>query len=73
MSVVRFKRARHRLSIRYYLCTDDGPLRMPLRLCRDLAKRVIALPEFANSIQRMVEVLIQNKISAFATYVHSLR
>lgn len=61
MSVVRFKRARRRLSIRYYLCTDDVPLRMPLRLCRDLAERVLALPQFANSIQRTVEVLIESK------------
>ena len=61
MSVVRFKRTRRRLSIRYYLCTDDGPVRLPLRLCRDLADRVIALPQFANSVQRMVEVLIESK------------
>jgi len=25
MAVVRFKRTRRRLSIRYYLCTDEGP------------------------------------------------
>jgi hypothetical protein len=61
MSVVRFKRTRRRLSIRYYLCTDDGPVRLPLRLCRDLADRVIALPQFANSSPRMVEVLIQTE------------
>ena len=61
MSVVRFKRTRRRLSIRYYLCTDDGPVRLPLRLCRDLADRVIALPQFANSSQRMVETLIQTE------------
>jgi hypothetical protein len=60
MSVVRFKRTRRRL-IRYYLCTDDGPVRLPLRLSRDLADRVIALPHFANSVQRMVEVLIESK------------
>ena len=61
MTVVRFKRARRRLSIRYYLCTDAGPVRLPLRLCRDLADRVVALPQFANSVQRMVEVLIESK------------
>jgi hypothetical protein len=50
-----------RISVRYYLCTDAAPVRLPLRLCRDLADRVIALPRFANSIQRMVEVLIQSE------------
>ena len=33
-------------------------MRLPLRLSRDLADRVIALPHFANSNQRMVETLI---------------
>jgi len=61
MAVVRFKRVRPRLSIRYYLCTDAGPVRLPQRLCRDLSERLIALPQFANSIQRMVEVLIESK------------
>jgi hypothetical protein len=36
-------------------------VRLPLRLCRDLADRVIALPRFANSNQRMVETLIQTE------------
>ena len=53
--------ASSRISVRYYLCTDAGPVRLPLRLCRELADRVIALPQFANSIQRMVEVLIQTE------------
>ena len=61
MAVVRLKRARLRLSIRYYLCTDAGPVRLPQRLCRDLSERLIALPQFANSVQRMVEVLIESK------------
>lgn|SRR5215475_4515154 len=61
MTVVRFKRTRRRLSMRYYLCTDTGPVRLPPRLCRDLADRLIALPQFANSIQRGVEVLIERK------------
>ena len=50
-----------RINVRYYLCTDAGPVRLPRRLCRELADRVIALPQFANSIQRMVEVLIESK------------
>jgi hypothetical protein len=62
MTVVRFKRRRRRLSMRYYLCTDTGPVRLPPRLCRDLAGRLVALPQFANSVQRMVEVLIQSKV-----------
>ena len=53
--------ASSRISVRYYLCTDAGPVRLPRRLCRELADRVIALPQFANSIQRMVEVLIQTE------------
>jgi|KBSSwiStaDraftv2_1062776.scaffolds.fasta_scaffold2176781_1 hypothetical protein len=59
MTVVRFKKARPRRSIRYYLCTDEGPVRMPSHLSRDLSARVIALPQFSNSIQRMVEVIVQ--------------
>jgi hypothetical protein len=60
MTVVRFKRRRRRLSMRYYLCTDTGPVRLPPRLCRDLADRVIALPQFANSIQRGVLIEREN-------------
>ncbi len=59
MSVVRFKkRARRGLSIRYYLCTDKGPVRVPLRLHRDLVSGAVAVPQFANSFQRKIEVLI---------------
>lgn len=58
MSVVRFKRPRRRLSIRYYLCTDKGPVRVPLRLHRDLVSGAVAVPQFANSFQRKIEVLI---------------
>jgi hypothetical protein len=58
MSVVRFKRAQRRLSIRYYLCTDGGPVRVPLRVHRDLVSGAVAVPQFANSFQRKIEVLI---------------
>lgn len=61
MAVVPFKRVRGRLSIRYYLCTKEGPVRLPQRLSRDLSARIIALPQFANSVQRLVEVLIESK------------
>jgi hypothetical protein len=67
MTVVRFKRTRRRLSMRYYLCTDTGPVRLPPRLCRDLVDRVIALPQFANSIQRGVEVLVARKAGKIET------
>jgi hypothetical protein len=69
MSVVRLKRARRRLSIRYYLCTDKGPVKLPVRVARELSERVIAVPQFANSIQRMVEVLIQAEAGKIK-YVH---
>ena len=36
-------------------------MRLPQRLCRDLSDRLIALPQFANSVQRMVEVIIQTE------------
>ena len=58
MAVVPFKRARRRLLIWYYLITDEGPVRMPLRLLRDLVSGDIAAPQFANSFQRKIEVLI---------------
>ena len=41
-----------------------GPVRLPQRLCRDLVQSVIiALPQFANSVQRMVEVLIEVRLA----------
>ena len=59
MSVVRLKRARRRLSIRYYICTDEGPVRVPLRLHQDLVSGKTAMPQFAQSLQHFVEVLIE--------------
>ena len=52
-----------RINVRYYLCTEVGPVRLPRRLACDLSEHVIALPQFANSVKRMVEVLIQSKHS----------
>jgi hypothetical protein len=61
MSVVRFKkRARRRLSIRYYLCTDGGPVRVPLHLFRGLVTGEARLPQLANSLQHVVEALIES-------------
>ncbi len=59
MSVVRFKRPRRRLSIRYYLCTEEGPVRVPLRLFRGLVSGEARLPQLANSLQYIVEALIE--------------
>jgi len=61
MAVVRFKKRvrRVRVSLRHYICTEGGPLRITSRLARELAHREIAAPHFANSIQRMVEVFVE--------------
>ena len=62
MAVVRFRRARRRRSIRYYLCTDEGPVRLPLRLFRDLVSGEIGLPQFADSLQHLVEALVEDDV-----------
>ena len=62
MSVVRLKKARRRLSIRYYLCTDEGPFRVPLRLFRGFVSGEIRLPQFANSLQHFVEALVEEDV-----------
>jgi hypothetical protein len=59
MAVVSFKRARRRLSVRYYLCTGEGPVRVPLRLQRDLVSGEKAMPQLAHSLQHFIEVLIE--------------
>jgi hypothetical protein len=61
MAVVRFKKRvrRVRVSLRHYICTEGGALRITSRLARELAHREIAAPHFANSIQRMVEVFVE--------------
>ena len=61
MSVVRFKKRarRRRVSLRHYLCTNARPFRLTSRLARELAHRQIAVPQFANSVQRMVEVFVE--------------
>jgi hypothetical protein len=62
MSVVRLKRARRRFSIRYYLCTDEGPFRVQLRLFRGLVSGEIRLSQFANSLQHFVEALVEEYV-----------
>ena len=61
MSVVRFKKRarRRRVSLRHYLCTNARPFQLTSRLGRELAHRQIAVPQFANSVQRMVEVFVE--------------
>src|SRR5215472_14433125 len=57
MAVVRFKK--RGVSLRHYICTEVGPLRITSRLARELSHREVAAPQFANSIQRMVEVFVE--------------
>jgi hypothetical protein len=59
MAVVRFPRKRRRLSLRHYICTEAGPFRVTSRLARELAHGEVAAPQFANSVQRMVEVFVE--------------
>jgi hypothetical protein len=59
LAVVRLKRKRRRLSLRHYICTEVGPYRVTSRLARELAHREVAAPQFANSVQRMVEVFVE--------------
>jgi hypothetical protein len=59
MAVISFKRARRRRSIRYYLCTDEGPFRVPLHVFRGLVSGDARLPQLANSLQHVVEALIE--------------
>ena len=61
MAVVRLKKKarRVRISLRHYICTEAGPLRVTSRLARELAHREVAAPQFANSIQRMAEVFVE--------------
>jgi hypothetical protein len=60
MAVVRFRKPRaRRVSLRHYICTEAGLFRMTSRLARELAHGEVAVPQFANSIQRMVEVFVE--------------
>jgi hypothetical protein len=62
MTVVRFnRRRRRRISLRHYIFTDAGPFRLTSRLSRDLAHGAVTAPQFANSVQRMVEVFVETE------------
>ena len=49
--------ARNTISIRYYLWADDGPWRLASRLHQDLIARKVALPQYAGTKQKMLEVM----------------
>src|SRR5471030_161215 len=46
-------------SVRYYLWSEDRLSRVPDRLHYDLLDRVVSLPEFAGTRQKVIEVFIQ--------------
>lgn len=48
--------ARSAITIRYYLWDDDGPWRLPVRLHQDLIERKVALPQYAGTKQKVLEV-----------------
>src|SRR4029453_2508662 len=48
---------KQQLLVRYYLWTADGPWRLPSQLHYDLMDRKIALPQYAGTKQKALEVL----------------
>ena len=55
-----------RISVRYYLWSVDGPWRIPNRLHHDLIDGKLALPQYAASKQKVLEIFAR-RISA-STY-----
>lgn len=53
------KRPSKRLRVACYLWSEEGPLRIPDRLHRQLAGGETALPQYAGSRQKIIEVLLQ--------------
>jgi hypothetical protein len=51
--------ARTAISIRYYLWADDGPWRLPVKLHQDLIARKVALPQYASTKQKILEVFVR--------------
>jgi hypothetical protein len=47
---------KQRLVVRYYLWADDGPWRLPVQLHQDLFDRKVALPQYAGSNLKVLEV-----------------
>ena len=48
--------ARSAITIRYYLWADDSPWRLPVQLHQDLFDRKVALPQYAGTKQKVLEV-----------------
>jgi hypothetical protein len=48
---------KQQLLIRYYIWASDGPWRLPSRLHYDLMDRKVALPQYAGTKQKVLEVL----------------
>lgn len=47
---------KRKLLVRYYLWADDGPWRLPVGLRQDLVERKVALPQYAGTKQKILEV-----------------
>ena len=47
---------KQQLLIRYYIWASDGPWRLPSRLHYDLMDRKVALPQYAGTKQKVLEV-----------------
>jgi hypothetical protein len=47
---------KQQLLVRYYLWTADGPWRLPSQLHYDLMDRKVALPQYAGTKQKVLEV-----------------
>ena len=56
--------AHSRISVRYYLWSPEGPLRITRRLHRELFERDVALPQFAGTKQKILEVFIERLTTA---------
>ena len=48
-----------RISVRYYLWSAEGPQRITQRLHRELFERDVAMPQFAGTKQKVLEVFVQ--------------
>jgi len=51
---------KQQLLVRYYLWAADGPWRLPSRLHYDLIDRKVALPQFADTKQKVLKVGVAN-------------
>jgi hypothetical protein len=64
---------KQQLLVRYYLWAADGPWRLPNQLHRDLIDREVALPQFADTKQKVLEVLSRRiGVDAYALRGHGI-